>query len=188
MTVLADNFHRRKIVQSKVNDFALTPNCLLTRYPLVFIPGKRSLFYFMEYFNELPRYLAEHGFEVYKAHLPWQDSSARKDHCVKLLESNRTQVHLVLTEDTWIELSPALKNHPKIASITLLSAKTDHPVSSHPWSLSKIIWNLHARFVNDHTPAQTVGLDKNYNVQIQKNLLNRANELGEIDFTKGLST
>lgn len=191
---LSDNLHRRRIIQEKMTDFHLIPNCLLTRYPLVFIPGKRSLFYFMEYFNELPRYLAEHGFEVYKAHLPWQDSLARKEQCLKILKANKTPVHLVLTEETWMELSSALKDSPKISSITLLSQKatpsmpTELPSVSHPWPLSKIIWKLHAKLTKDSTPAETLGLDKNYNAQIQKKLLNRANELGEIDFTKGLST
>lgn len=65
---LVANHRRRKTVV----DFELTPNILLTRYPIVFIPGEQSLFYFGQYWNQIPSYLAEHGFQVFKLNPPWK--------------------------------------------------------------------------------------------------------------------
>lgn len=42
----------------------LVPNCLLTRYPICFVHGRPSPFYFSRYWNAVPRYLSEHGYEV----------------------------------------------------------------------------------------------------------------------------
>ena len=54
----------------------LIPNCLLTSKPIVFITGRESLFYFGNYWNGLPRYLAEHGYEVYEA----SEAAIKKQH------------------------------------------------------------------------------------------------------------
>jgi hypothetical protein len=63
----------------------LIPNCLLTKYPLVFIPGPRSIFYFMRYWNEIPHFLASHGYEVFYLGLAWRGSSRRKNHLAQFL-------------------------------------------------------------------------------------------------------
>ena len=42
-------------------DFELEPNCLLTRYPLLFLSGKRSLLYFQDYWNNIPKFLSSHS-------------------------------------------------------------------------------------------------------------------------------
>ena len=44
--------------------FQLIPNCLLTRYPIVFISSKSSIFYFGSYWNFIPQLLREHGYDV----------------------------------------------------------------------------------------------------------------------------
>jgi len=43
----------------------LKPNCLLTRYPIAFLSGPRTVFRLFDHWNSVPLYLREHGYEVY---------------------------------------------------------------------------------------------------------------------------
>ena len=52
--------HRRRRLQ----ELELRPNCLLTRFPILLIAGQRSIFRPFHYWNEIPDYLREHGYEV----------------------------------------------------------------------------------------------------------------------------
>lgn len=56
----------------------LTPNCLLTKRPLIFVTGARTPFYFSNYFNEAPAILREHGYQVETLRLPWLSRKARR--------------------------------------------------------------------------------------------------------------
>lgn len=56
----------------------LTPNCLLTKRPLLFVTGARTPFYFSNYFNEAPAVLREHGYQVETLRLPWLSKSSRR--------------------------------------------------------------------------------------------------------------
>lgn len=60
--------------------FELKPNCLLTRYPLLFISGPRSLLYFRKYWNQIPHFLSSHGYEVMELSLPWRNRALRQEH------------------------------------------------------------------------------------------------------------
>ena len=66
--------------------YRLFPNCLITRFPIVFIHGRKSIFYFGNYWNFLPKFLIDHGYEVIDLDLPWRDETARKKELVRLLE------------------------------------------------------------------------------------------------------
>src|SRR5690606_33726579 len=57
---------------------SLQPNCLLTQYPLLFLTGRRSIFYFQGYWNWIPRFLSDHGYEVMTLDLPWRKKGARR--------------------------------------------------------------------------------------------------------------
>ncbi len=56
---------------------ALRPNCLITGSPLLFVSGKRSLFYFLSFWGDLPHFLAQHGYEVFHLNLPWKSEATR---------------------------------------------------------------------------------------------------------------
>lgn len=88
--VTVDFFRSRRLKRLE-----LIPNCLLTRYPLVFVTGKRSAFYFTNYWNQVPAYLAEHGYEVEIVELPWADSARRLDALKATLVSRRRPCHLI---------------------------------------------------------------------------------------------
>ena len=47
---------------------ALVPNCLMTRGPIIFLAGKRSFFYYFNYFNDWPDLLRKHGYDVHVVH------------------------------------------------------------------------------------------------------------------------
>lgn len=95
-------------------DFELKPNCLLTRWPLVFITGPRSLFYFSTYWNQYTVFLAEHGYEVFTLHLPWNDSRKRQDQFQQFLSSQEKahrHFHFFIDQPTFIEFEHLLRNH-----------------------------------------------------------------------------
>lgn len=77
----------------------LEVNLLMTRFPLVFLTGKRSLFYFSNFWNQIPDFLAQHGFQIEIWNLPWSHSSKRNLQLKKYLQinsKNRRKIHLVV--------------------------------------------------------------------------------------------
>ena len=50
--------------RERLRGLELKPNCLLTRYPIAFLSGRKSIFKPFEYWNLIPAYLREHGYEV----------------------------------------------------------------------------------------------------------------------------
>ncbi len=80
--------------------FDLKPNCLMTRYPLIFIPGKFSFFYCFKYWNNIPHYLKEHGYEAHEASLNWTAFFSRKKSLLTLinkLAKKNKKFHLVFS-------------------------------------------------------------------------------------------
>lgn len=67
----------------------LRPNCLLTKHAIVFITGKRSIFYFLKYWNNVPKILSEHGYEVQVLNLPWRDAKTRRKHLLHFLQESK---------------------------------------------------------------------------------------------------
>ena len=66
--------------------YRLFPNCLITRFPIIFVHGRKSLFYFGQYWNFIPQFLIDHGYEVIDLELPWRDEAARKKELHRFLE------------------------------------------------------------------------------------------------------
>jgi hypothetical protein len=105
--------------------FDLKPNVLLTRYPLVFVSGHRSLFYFLGYWDQIPPLLAAHGFEVFNLTLPWQGRTRRIERLRNFLEKKSNDglsMHLFIDSSTKEELEYLLKekDRPCLVSVTLL--------------------------------------------------------------------
>lgn len=98
----------------------LTPNCLLTRSPVVFVTGLRSPFYFRHYWNSLPLFLAEHGYDVEVLRLPWVDKEQRRAWARKLL--NGKTCHLVMDSRTAEELADLFEG-AQIHSLHIPSAR-----------------------------------------------------------------
>lgn len=66
--------------------YPLFPNCLITRHPVVFIHGRKSLFYFGNYWNFIPQFLIDHGYEVIDLDLPWRDEAQREKEFMRFLK------------------------------------------------------------------------------------------------------
>lgn len=117
LALLTNRARRRKDVA-----FELKPNCLLTRWPLLFLTGPRSMFYFSTYWNLYTPYLAEHGYEVFTLHLPWNNPRLRQERFEYFLnqqESLNRKFHLVLDTPTFMEFQDILrKRSPSVMSIT----------------------------------------------------------------------
>ena len=102
--------------------FEPLPNCLLTRHPIVFITGHRSLFYFRNYWNQVPRYLYEHGYDVTVWELPWRSTEARQQAVRARLST--TPVHIIGDSSSYQLLDwLASGNRSGIASVTLVCGK-----------------------------------------------------------------
>lgn len=107
-------------------NFSLQPNCLLTRHPVVFLTGRRSVFYFSRYWNLYPVFLAEHGYEVFTVHLPWRAPTERRKRLEQVLQKeSHKKFHFVMDEATWVEFQEVLTNHKAVASITRLREEGD---------------------------------------------------------------
>lgn len=106
--------------------FELEANCLLTRWPLLFISGPRSFFYFESYWNIYTPYLAEHGYEVFKLNLPWNRPDLRKRYFTNFIQEQAKRgfkFHLVMDTSTLNELTEILKyqSYTSIVSLTAIS-------------------------------------------------------------------
>lgn len=101
----------------------LAPNCLISKYPVVFVSGKKSLVYFLNYWNLLPSFLAEHGYEIYNLSLPWKNSQQRQYHITSQLLQIPQKAHIVADGPTTQEICKLLNNSEvseKIESLTSL--------------------------------------------------------------------
>lgn len=108
--------------------FELRHNVLMTKHPLLFITGKRSLFYFLKYWNQIPEFLAAHGYEVYVLPLPWRKEKQRAHALLDFLQAKNEQklkFHLVFDSSSFNEFSTLFKEHSFecIASTTLVTGK-----------------------------------------------------------------
>lgn len=78
--------------------FDLRPNCLLTRHPLLFISGPRTLIYFRKYWNQIPHFLSSHGYEVMELNLPWRNRAQRQQHLnhfIAQAEAQGLSLHII---------------------------------------------------------------------------------------------
>lgn len=116
--------------------FELKPNCLLTRWPLLFVTGPRSIFYFSSYWNLYTVFLAEHGYEVFTLHLPWNKKDLRKvrfEYFLKQQEDLGRRFHLVIDAPTWQEFQDLLRQRRSNCVISITEI-TD-PGQSRPQGL-----------------------------------------------------
>lgn len=113
-----------------LDNLALRPNCLLTRSPLVFISGPRSLLSPQKMGTFLQDYLQAHGYQVLSPWMPFRSKKHRKMALLNWLEKNKAKnFHFVMAEETWLELSDVIGTffHPH-STVTLVNLKSDPPL------------------------------------------------------------
>lgn len=197
-----------KVRRTHLVNFDLKPNCLLTRWPVVFVTGPRSLFYFSRYWNLYPIFLAEHGYEVYTVHLPWHDRGHRRARFALFLEQQKNHgrnFHLILDPASKTEFQDLLQNafglkslteiSDKITSSSEASANLLRPAFSAPYSILEfspspkagffleLSYRLHRLFLkNRPLPSlNTLAAVSQTAIENSLQLLERAQTLAEMD-------
>lgn len=186
--------------------FELKPNCLLTRFPLLFVTGPRSIFYFRSYWNIYTSFLAEHGYEVFTLHLPWNNPQQRKErflHFLKQQEEHRRHFHLVLDQVTFAEFEDLIRKHKSTAIMSLTEVINPEP-NSKAFNLSalpvpsaeveclpsqnsstflKLAYKLHHWLTKKRQlpSLSTLGACKDTAISNSLRLLERAQTLAEMD-------
>lgn len=95
-----------------IYNLALRPNCLMTRNPLVFITGPRSLFFFEKLGGTLQDFVAAHGYVVLNPVLPFRGET-RKQALSRFLENRQEKAfHFILSQHTQKEFSEILQKYP----------------------------------------------------------------------------
>lgn len=99
----------------------LEANCLLTRHPLVFLSGSRSVFKIFDHWNRIPRFLREHGYEVLVLEPPPGLGVDVQASLIRALDDLPEAAHLIADTslEEPLEAISRLK-HDKIASLTLI--------------------------------------------------------------------
>ena len=102
----------------------LTPNTLLSRWPIAFVSGTRTAFWRGEYWSFAPRFLAEHGFEVTAIELPWRGLALRSQALREVLNGCSQPCHLFFDSSNreLADLAAGWR-HASVASITLIIAR-----------------------------------------------------------------
>jgi len=163
--------------------FALKPNCLLTRKPVVFITGPRSIFYFRKYWNAYPEILAEHGYEVFTLALPWRGQE--RSQCLQMyLEKQAARglkYHFICDRYTSEELRNLFEKSSSVASLTILEDQQEvTETAPTPSFFLGLSYRLHGWACRSlPVPAGDLGIQFPSSTEW---LLQRMQEKGEQDF------
>jgi hypothetical protein len=106
----------------------LRPNCLLTRYPICFVHGLKSVFNLANYWHGIPKYLKKHGYEIYDFKLPWRGPHESRVESIKsqmkeILKHN-DKIHIIAHSLGCLDMITVLRDETlskKIASVTFVS-------------------------------------------------------------------
>lgn len=141
-----------------LDNLALRPNCLLTRSPLVFLSGPRSLFAPQKMAINLQEFLLAHGYQVESPWLPFRSASQRRVFLLHWLQKNKSRsFHFFMAQDTWDEFQALLKEniHP-YSTFTVINEKVEaarsdlenikiHSFSAQPQP-SPLLYQIHQIF------------------------------------------
>ena len=104
--------------RARLAKLELKPNCLLTRFPVVFVGGPIGLFRLHDNWNEIPAFLREHGYEVYSLQTSFKQFNKS---VVNALADLATPCHLIADASLTAEIEfLSRESTPQIASLTLV--------------------------------------------------------------------
>lgn len=178
--------------QNKDYEFQLFPNCLITRFPIVFLDGRKSVFYFGRYWNVIPEFLREHGYEVIELNLPWRDLTERKEELQRfldVLQSEKVPCHFIMDSSSQ-DLAPILENFSDqiVRSVNLVDRQVTVPPeveANHGWAywLHQFIFNR-----QNSVDSKLLGLVPDKQIKtIGRSYLELCIDLAESDFQLGAS-
>jgi hypothetical protein len=147
----------------KIFSFTLFPNCLLTRHPVVFVDGKKSVFYFGKFWNFIPDYIADHGYEVIDLTLPWRNSASRLseiENFLQVLSAEKMACHFFIDPSSDIDFRQAAKKFPEAVRSITLATDLDFTNEQASGGTPFFLW-LHQMLLGkkESTPARVLGLD-----------------------------
>jgi hypothetical protein len=94
----------------------LQPNCLLTRYPVCFLHGYKTLFNAFRYWKGAPDYLSAHGYQVFELAVPWRADAETRSLYLKTQLDELTfrfeKVHLIGRDAAARDIEVLLAKNP----------------------------------------------------------------------------
>lgn len=175
------------------SELVLRPNCLLTRRPLVFLTGPRSLFYYQKPWQSVFYYLSEHGYKVQVIKLPFRKTADRIKYLKKIL-GLISKHHIFCDSCSFNELFSVLSGLNQ-SSLTVMSKnKNSHKLDHSPYflnvdykstDLTYKIHELYLKFLNLTAPPPCE-LMINPPLAYLDQLLDHCVRLAELDFTAEL--
>lgn len=133
-----------------LKNLVLRPNCLLTKSPLVFLSGPRSLFFFSKPYGDLPAFLFEHGYRIAIPSLPFTSRQGRSNAFTNWVQTQKDKTFHIITDEFTFEEFEKQLHEPYVRSLTVLTTKTgDVGVANTQQSL----FQMHRE--NLHTTGET---------------------------------
>lgn len=137
---------QRRMRAVRFRGLELKPNCLLTRYPMAFISGPRTLFRLFDHWNDIPLYLREHGYEVFVIEPAGRTRLERTESVRVAVSQLETNCHLIADGSLEFELEElARMKMPHVTSLTVVKTRLRERFASREPTLS----------VNDLRPTAT---------------------------------
>jgi hypothetical protein len=138
-----------------LDNLVLRPNCLLTKYPIVFVTGMRSLFFYTRLGSELQDFIAAHGYAVLSPPMPFRSKNLRFFTLKKWLKTQPdTRFHFILSQASYEEFKEILELYPN--STFTIVPKDLNKVSSNKIStplsylLHKLYFTIMGLFVEPY--------------------------------------
>jgi hypothetical protein len=120
------------LVSMNTDNLVLRPNCLMTKYPIVFISGIRSLFFYEKLGKFLQDFIAAHGYVVLSPALPFRSAELRQFYLSNWLKQRPGQsFHFILGEQTYSEFNNLLADQTQ-SSFTLIPRDLKFEVKDEP--------------------------------------------------------
>lgn len=174
--------------QSKVLNFELRPNCLITRRPLVFITPPRSLFWYKKPWQDMTHVLYEHGYAVSVFQLPFQKIGDQKKIVLRNIDRLKKS-HIFLDSVSYENLKDELQGLMD-STITVVSSSIEAPSVTFQFhsnyknnSFNYFIHQVWCRILGLKTPPPNQVLE-NCPDQVWHLFLDHCVQLAEIDFEK----
>ena len=129
-------FYERRTRARRFQCLEIKQNCLLTRYPIVFLSGPRTVFRLFDHWNSVPIYLREHGYEVYVIEPQGKKRAERTSSVLSAIES-LGRCHLIADGSLEADLEEIASLRPLgLASSTVVKTPDRLRAAARPAVLS----------------------------------------------------
>lgn len=121
-TSVAMQIAKKKKRKERFRGLELRPNCLLTRYPIAFLSGPRTIFRLFDHWNDIPLYLREHGYDVIVIEPSGKNASERAASTLEALSASQSRFHLIADSSLEQDVNAIAEQAPAtLMSLTLVT-------------------------------------------------------------------